>query len=107
MSLRSSMLAALPGAFQDLGEAAVYTPDGGQPVACHVFIEFDVSLEPDGMTTQAWQRATVIEALLSELGNAEPNKDDIFVIASGDGAGIYKVIRILENDSITVKMAVK
>ena len=97
------MLAALPGVLRDLGEAAVYTPYGGAAVACHVCIDFNVALEPDGMTTQAWQRATVIEALLSELGSVEPDRNATFLV---DGV-TYTVQRILENDGLTVKMAVK
>lgn len=106
MSIRSELKEALPGIFEDMGEEAIYTPNGGDPVPCRIFIDFDVKFEPDGVTTQAWTTATVIEALLSEVGE-EPNRDDVFVIAEGDAAGTYTVQRIIENDLFTVKMAVK
>jgi len=107
MSIRSELREALPGIFEDMGEAASYTPSGGSAVPCHVFIDFDVRFEPDGMTTQTWTTATVIEALLSELDDAEPNKGDTFVISAGDAAGTYAVQRVLSNDGFSVKMAVK
>ena len=103
MSIRSELIDALPGIFEDMGEEAIFTPNGGDPVACHAFIDFHVAFEPDGMTSQAWTTATVIEALLSELDDTEPNKGDIFVIDSVT----YTVQRILSNDSFSVKMAVK
>jgi hypothetical protein len=102
MGARAEIAAALPSVFAEKGEEAVFTPAGGPVIdPCHIFIEFNVALQPDGMTAQAWQRATVIEALLSEIG-AEPNKSDTFIYDETT----YTVARIIENDGFTVKVAV-
>jgi hypothetical protein len=93
---------ALPGIFVAAGEEAVYTPAGGAPIdPCHIFIDFNVQLQPDGMSAQAWQQGTVIEALLSEVGS-EPNRGDVFTYDGTD----YTVAKVIENDGFTVKMAV-
>lgn len=83
------------------GEDAIYTPTGGDPVDCHIFIDFNVQLQPDGFQAQAWDRATIIECLLSEVG-AEPNRGDAFIY---DGT-TYEVKRVVENDGFTIKAAV-
>jgi hypothetical protein len=101
MGIRTVIAAALPALFSDMGEEAVYTPSGGTALGCHIFIDFNVQLQPDGLQAQAWDRATIIECLISEVGS-EPNRGDIFVY---DGT-TYTVQRVMENDGFTVKLAV-
>lgn len=101
MGIRSDMEAVLPEMFEVLGEEATFTPAGGDPVSCYILIDFDVDLQPDGFSTTAWQRSTVIEAVLSVIG-AEPNRGDIFTYKST----AYTVEKITSNDGLTVKVAV-
>lgn len=103
MTIRSEMREALPDMFNAMGEEALFIPLGESALPCHVFIEFGVNVEPDGFTAQAGQKVTVIEALLSELNGFEPGKDDAFTVEGKT----YTVQRILDNDSFTVKAAVK
>jgi len=85
-----------------IGDAATFTPSGGDPVACHVDLSSEVEEQPDGLSAGAWPQTQTVEALLSEIG-AEPNRGDVFTIAGTD----YTVKRVMENDNIFVKMAVK
>jgi hypothetical protein len=85
-----------------MGEAAIYTPSGGAAVACYVFIDFNVMLQPSGVDAQVWEQGTTIKALLSDITN-EPNRGDVFVV---DGV-TYTVQAILENDGLAVKVVVK
>ncbi len=101
MGLRADMAAALPEMIEELGEEATFTPSGGNPVACHILIGFDVDLQPDGFKTTAWQCATVIQALLSEI-KAGPDKGDIFTLSGKN----YTVQKVTFNDGLTVKVAV-
>lgn len=101
MGLRAIFAAALPGMFDAGGEDAVYTPAGGVAVDLKIFIDFNVMLQPEGISTQVWDRGTVIEALLSDMA-AEPNRGDTFVYDSTT----YTVQAILENDGLSVKMQV-
>jgi hypothetical protein len=89
------------------GKSAVFTPAGGDPVNCKVFINFNVLLQPAGMESQTWQRVTMIEALLSDdagigIGTVAPNRLDTFVV----GGVTYTVDSIDENDGYTVKVVV-
>jgi len=102
MGLRSVFAEALPGIFEAAGEKAIFTPATGDPIDCHVFIEFNVMLQPAGIEAQVWERGTTIEALLSEIGR-EPNRGEIFEIDDVE----YSVQVPLENDGLTVKMVVK
>ncbi len=101
MGLREDMDAALPEMFEVLGEAATFSPSGENPAACHILIDFNVDLQPDGFQTTAWQRSTVIEAVLSEIG-IEPNRGDVFRYNGTD----YTVQKITFNDGLSVKVAV-
>jgi hypothetical protein len=103
MGIRTDMAAALPEMFAALGEEATFTPLAGDPVDCHILIDFDVDLQPDGYQTTAWQRGTVIEALLSEIGK-EPDRGDVFTCPIGGTQ--YTVQKVTGNDGLTVKMAV-
>ena len=101
MGLRGVFTAALPGIFAAAGEDAVFTPAAGDAVACKIFIDFNVLLQPAGVEAQTWERGTTIEVLLSVLGR-EPDRGEIFTYDSID----YAVRAILENDGLTVKMTV-
>jgi hypothetical protein len=101
MGLRDVFAEALPDMFNSAGEAAVFTPEVGDPIDCMVFIDFNVMLQPSGVEVQVWQRGTTIEALLSEIGR-EPNRGETFTVDSVD----YTVQAILENDGLTVKAVV-
>jgi hypothetical protein len=104
------MLSALPEIFEDMGEEAVFTFQGGDQIPCHIFVEFDINLEPDGFTAQIGQTSTVVEALLSELNGIVPNKNETFTIVGEDSplkGEIYTVQRVLTNDRFTVKVATK
>jgi hypothetical protein len=102
MGLRAVFAEALPGIFKAAGEEAIFTPATGDPIDCHVFIDFNVMLQPAGVETQIWERGTTIEALLSEIGR-EPNRGESFEVDDVE----YSVQAILENDGLTVKMVVK
>jgi hypothetical protein len=91
----------LPKFFETAGEDATFTPDAGDPIPCKVFIDFNVMLQPAGVNTQVWARGTTIEGLLSVLGR-EPKQDETFTVNSI----VYTVQGILENDGLTVKVAV-
>lgn len=103
MGLRTDMAAALPEMIEKLGEEATFTPSGGDPVSCHILIDFDVDLQPDGFQATAWQQATVIRASLSEITNV-PHQDDVFTYPLG--ATNYTVQKVIFNDGLTVKVAV-
>jgi hypothetical protein len=95
------MATALPEMFEALGEAATFIPSGGDPVVCHILIDFDVDLQPDGFQSTAWQRSTVIRALLYEIGN-EPVQGRCLPVQR------HKLRRSKGdiNDGLTVKIAV-
>jgi hypothetical protein len=101
MGIRADMAAALPDLFAALGEEAVFNPSGGDPVGCRVLIDFEVDLQPDGFSTTAWQRSTVMEALLSEISK-EPDRGDAFLL---EGIN-YTVKRVIFNDGLPGKVAV-
>jgi hypothetical protein len=101
MGLRGVFAAALPGIFDAAGEDAVYHPLAGPSVPCKIFIDFNVQLQASGAEMQIWERGTIIEALLSEVG-AEPDAGSHFVY---DGTS-YCVRVITENDGLTVKVVV-
>ncbi|MCK9362131.1 MAG: hypothetical protein M0P74_00790 [Syntrophales bacterium] len=101
MGLRAVFAEALPDVFSEAGEEALFTPAIGAAIPCHVFIDFNVKLQPGGTTGQIFAQGTTIEALLSEIGR-EPNRDETFTV---DGI-VYKVKSPLENDKLTVKVVV-
>jgi hypothetical protein len=87
-----------------LGETAVYTPgDGGAAVSgVPVNVEIEVEGQPDGYNGTAWTQIQTVEGLLADFGQ-EPNEGDTIEMAGT----IYTVKRVLENDGIFVKMAVR
>ena len=106
--LRAVFAESLPDIFIAAAENATYTPLGGTTINCKIFIDFNVMLQPSGIETQVWERGTTIEVSLSSyagvgIGTAEPNRGDTFVYEEVT----YTVQAILENDGLTVKMAVK
>ncbi|SEM79016.1 hypothetical protein SAMN04489760_14811 [Syntrophus gentianae] len=101
MGIKEDMAAALPEMFEVLGEPATFSPSGGTPAACHILIDFNVDLQPDGFQSTAWQRSTVIEAVLSDIGS-EPNRGDVFRYNGMD----YTVQKVTFNDGLSVKVAV-
>jgi hypothetical protein len=101
MGLRAVFSDALPGIFEAAGEDALFAPAAGNAIPCHVFIDFNVKLQPGGTTGQIVIRGTTIEALLSEIGR-EPNRNETFTL---DGV-VYTVKSPLENDGLTVKVVV-
>jgi hypothetical protein len=108
MGMRAILKEFLPEMFDQIGEDATYTPSGGSPVvACKIFIDFDVMLQPSGMEAQVVQVGTMIEALLLDdenigIGTTEPSRGDKFTY---DGT-VYTVQAIEKNDGLTVKMVV-
>jgi len=84
------------------GEEAIFHPATGEGIPCHVFIDFDVDVKVEDLETQVWERTTVIEADLAEIGR-EPVRDEGFTVAGV----MYRVKRILGNDGFSVKAAVK
>jgi len=87
-----------------LGETATYTPgDGGAAVSgVRVNLEDEVEGQPDGFGGAAWTSVRTVECLLDELGQA-PVDGDTFTI----GTTVWTVGRIVENDGVFVKCAVK
>lgn len=102
MGIRSDIAAALPSFLAAKGESANFTPSVGAPIPCMVFIDFNVEFQPAGTETQVWERGTVIEALLSEIGR-EPDRGETFTLAGGI---VYTVKAILANDGLSVKAVV-
>ena len=102
MGIRQVMNDSLPDIFDAMGEDAIFTPLTGDPITCKAFIDFGVTLEPDGFEGQSRGESIVIEALLSVL-TREPLRGETFEI---DGV-TYKVSRITGNDHFTVKCACK
>lgn len=105
MSLRTDLAAALPDLF-DAADDALFTPASGPAVACKVFVEFDVLLQPGGMDAQIVGTGTTIEALPTDdagigIGRA-PVRGETFTL---DGV-VYTVQTILEDDGLTVKAVV-
>jgi hypothetical protein len=83
----------------ELGEDAVYTPVSGAAKSIRVFIERNTSLQPTGFEGQVFERGTIIEALLADLGG-EPDPGATFVV-SGE---TYTVRTIEDNDDYIVRM---
>lgn len=101
MGLRSVFQLALPDIFNAAGEDAVFTPLSGPAVACKIFIEFNVQLQPVGVDAQVWEMGTTIEALLSEIGH-QPERGETFTYNST----VYTVKAVMADDGLTVKMVV-
>jgi hypothetical protein len=102
MGIRSEIAEALPEIFTDMGEDATYTPVLGDPLELKIFIDFDVQFEPGDLTAQTWQTGTQIEILLEDV-EAEPSRGATFLYDETT----YTVLKVIQNDGFTVKMAVK
>ena len=63
------------------GRGAVFTPLGGDPVSCKIMIAKDVELQPDGMGAEAWERKTVIECIINQVGKI-PEAGETFTVNS-------------------------
>lgn len=87
-----------------LGETATYTPgDGGVAVSgVTVNVEIEIEQQPGGYEGPAWAQIQTIEGLLADFGQ-EPNEGDTIEIDSTT----YTVKRVLENDGIFCKVAVR
>jgi len=87
-----------------LGETATYTPaDGGEAVpGVPVNVEIEVEGQPDGFGGAAWTDVRTIECLLADLGRV-PEDGDTFTLGGTD----WTVGRVIENDGVFVKVAVK
>ncbi len=85
----------------DFGQAATFKPKVGTNVTCYVILTKEISNQPLIGDGQAWESGLTIEYQLSDVG-IEADRDDMFDIGSTE----YVVRRILENDGLTVKVAV-
>jgi len=85
-----------------MGASATFTPSEGDAVTCNVFVEKNVEMEPAGYEARAWETGTTILAVLDVLGK-EPDSGETFEV----GDDTYTVKRVLENDGVFVKVAVK
>jgi len=102
MGFRVDMEEELPNLLKEIGENALFTPAGGDPIPCVVDIRRNTLYQPAGMETQVWERGTTIEVQLSVIGRG-PKPGETFTI----GSVVYTVRSILVNDDdYTVKLAV-
>jgi len=102
MGIRSEIADMTADLFASKGEDAFFHPAEGDPVPCRVFIDFDVDVKVEDMETQVWEKTTVIDANLAEIGR-QPYRGEGFTVAGVS----YRVTRILENKGFNVKAAVK
>jgi len=113
MGLRGIFRDELPEIFGDFeddeapAEDAVYTPVGGDPVNCKVFLEIGSSEMPLGLSAQIVGSEVTIEALLSNnenigIGTELPQRGAMFEI---EGT-VYTVNRVLNTDGLTATMSV-
>ncbi len=100
MDLDAIITASLAKGFAKLTDA-VFIPDEGDPVPCHIDISKLVGVEPSGMETGVLHHSVTIEALISEILR-EPLKGETFTA----GVVTYTVVAVLENDGFTILMAV-
>jgi hypothetical protein len=104
MTTAASVFAqAMGDVSQSLGAVVTYCPLGtGDEISMTVSIDMEIEQSPDGFQGGAWSQVLTIEGLLSDF-TAEPNIGDEI----HDGDTVYTVKRVLENDGIFVKVAVK
>ena len=95
MDFRTAMTRAAAKFYTRHGKPATWTPAAGQAVDCHVFINFDVAMQPSGTDAQVWERGTTVEGLLSETTTAPSRGDNITVEGTS-----YTVQELIENDGI-------
>ena len=101
MGLRTQLKTDLVDMFATMGEAATFTPATGAAVTCYVLLSIAVDMQPD-LDTQSWMTGKTIECLFADIGRT-PERGETFVVDSVT----YTVASIIENDGLTVKMAVK
>jgi hypothetical protein len=104
MGLRKVFEEAMPDVFNTAGEDAVFIPQGGIPIPCKMFIDFDVALQPEGIQSETWDRGITIELLLSEV-KYEPKRGDKIIYV--DKGKTYSLVTPLENDNISIIMVAK
>lgn len=91
--------------FSVAGVDATFVPASGFPVACRVFVSDEAAIQPGGFEMGALSQVRNIEARLSELGTT-PAEGDSFIVPKGPYSGTWKVGEELENDGISVKVAI-
>lgn len=93
-ALDAELMAAFTAA--GLADAAIYTQNGGSPVACTVYVDRGVALS--GFDSQVRTDAVTITAHRDEIGEALPKRGAIFVVDSVD----YKVDQVINADESRV-----
>ena len=101
MGLRTQLKTDLVNMFATMGELAMFTPATGSAVSCYVLLSVAVDMQPD-IDTQSWMTGKTIECLFADIGRA-PERGETFLVDSVT----YTVASVIENDGMTVKMAVK
>ncbi|HHT9136471.1 MAG TPA: head-tail joining protein [Candidatus Wunengus sp. YC60] len=101
MGLRTQLKTDLVNMFATMGETATFTPTTGAGVTCYVLLSIAVDMQPD-LDTQSWMTGKTIECLFADIGRT-PERGETFVVDSVT----YTVASVIENDGMTVKMAVK
>lgn len=81
--------------------AAVYTPVSGNPVPCNVWFENDALVQLEGYEAGVTTVATVIEAMVVDVGI--PRRNATFTMNEKS----WKVQRIDSIDDVTVRLVVK
>jgi len=102
VSIFSDIAGTLAGANNQIfGDPARFLPAGSVPVeGCMVDVEYDVELQPEGYDSVVFERATTLEAMVSEVGEVE--RGDTFEVEGTT----FNVRKILENDGVFVKVVV-
>lgn len=101
MGLRTQLKTDLVDMFATMGESATFTPTTGAAVTCYVLLMIAVDIQPD-LDTQSWMTGKTIECLFADIGRT-PERGETFLVDSVT----YTVASVIENDGLTVKMAVK
>jgi len=101
MGLRTQLKTDLFDMFATMGETATFTPATGAAVTCYVLLSIAVDLQPD-LDTQSWTTGKTIDCLYASIGRT-PERGETFLVDSVT----YTVASVIENDGLTVKMAVK
>ena len=92
--------------FEDVGNAATFTPETGDPVSLYVIVEKELALQPDGFRAQAADAYTLIKYALADIGR-QANRGETFVISSGPLTGnTYEVQSIVDDDGLIVEARV-
>ncbi len=99
-SLWSQFKDLLPGFFENHGRPAIFSPDGGTPVSCYIFVEYDAIIQPVG-DAQSWFTGTVVEVCLSVIGQV-PSRGDVFT-CEGE---VFTMESLVENDGLVAKVQV-